>query len=334
LDLVNLTDFVADLSLRMDSDGREVLSVVVKGTFRLTDAPALTLAEEQSPLRAADVYHGDPAATSLAGASDMVMFKPATDILVSGCYYPNRRDPRWNFAGFIFGPQKMRKLIQVFGDRRWDKRLVGIGLSAPARFEKIPIVYERAFGGVDDSLPGSVEVCPENPAGVGFRGKRSRKEIAGQPVANLEDPQHPITAPDQRPRPHALGAIAPAWSPRPSFAGTYDQAWSKTRMPLPPADFNPRYNQAAPPDQIYPSHVVGGEPMEIFGMTPEGHMRFEVPRVRPQVVVRVLDRRETPAVTCDTVDVEMEKRTLSLVWRAHLVVQGQVDAVHWIKVQV
>ena len=73
---------------------------------------------------------------------------------------------------------------------------------------------------------------------------------------------------------------------------------------------------------------------EIWGMTPEGHLRFEVPRVRPQVVVRVLDRRETPAVTCDTVDVDMERCTVSLVWRAQLVVQGQVDAVHWIKVQV
>jgi hypothetical protein len=318
----------------MDSDGCEVLSVVVKGTFQLTAASPLALAEEQAPLRVADVYQGDPAATSLVGASDMVLFKPATDILVSGCYYPNRRDPNWNIAGFSFGPQKMRKLVRVFGDRRWEKRLVGMGVSAPARFEKIPIVYERAFGGVDDSVAIVVETCPENPAGVGFRGKRSRREIAGQPLANLEDPLHPISAPDQRPRPHALGPIAPAWSPRPSFAGTYDQAWTRNRMPLPPADFNPRYNQVAPPDQIYPSHVVGGEPMEIWGMTPEGHLRFEVPRVRPQVVVRVLDRRETPAVTCDTVDVDMEKCTVSLVWRAQLVVQGQVDAVHWIKVQV
>jgi hypothetical protein len=91
--------------------------------------------------------------------------------------------------------------------------------------------------------------------------KSTRRGIAGQPVANLEDPLHPISAPDQRPRPHALAPIAPAWSPRPSFAGTYDQTWTKNRMPLPPADFNPRYNQVAPPDQIYPSHVVGGEPM-------------------------------------------------------------------------
>jgi hypothetical protein len=331
--LVNLTDFAAETSLRMDSDGREVLSVVVKGTFRLTASAQLLQAEEQSPLRGGDVYWGDPAATSLAGASDMVLFKPATDILISGCCYPNQRDPNWNFAGFRFGPQKMRKLVQVFGDRRWEKRLVGMGVSQPARFEKIPIVYERAFGGVDDSVPGIVDACPENPVGMGFRGKRSRKEIAGQSVANLEDPQHPIAAPDQRPRPHALGPIGPAWSPRSSFAGTYDQAWSKDRMPLPPVDFDPRYNQAAPPDQIYPGYLVGGEPMEIYGMAPEGYLRFEVPRVRPQVVVRVLERRETPTVACDTIEVDMEKRAVSLTWRAHLDVQGQVDGIHWIKVE-
>jgi len=318
----------------MDSGGQEVLSIVIKGTFRLAATTPLVLAEEQVPLQVADIYRGDPASTSLAGASDLALFKPATDILISGCYYPNRRDPDWNFAGFVFGPQKMKKLVRVFGDRHWDKRLVGMGLSAPARFEKIPVIYERAFGGVDDSVPATVEACAENPAGVGFRGKHSRKQIAGQPVANLEDPQNPISAPDQRPRPHALGPIGPAWSPRPSLAGTYDEAWSKSRMPLPPADFNQRYNQTAPPDQIFPSHLAGGEPMEIYGMTPEGTLRFELPRVRPQVVVRVLNRRETPTVACDTVDIDMEKRAVSLVWRTHVGVQGQVDDVHWIKVQI
>jgi hypothetical protein len=50
-------------------------------------------------------------------------------------------------------------------------------------------------------------------------------------------------------------------------------------------------------------------------------------------VVRVLERRETPTVACDTIEVDMEKRAVSLTWRAHLDVQGQVDGIHWIKVE-
>jgi len=39
-------------------------------------------------------------------------------------------------------------------------------------------------------------------------------------------------------------------------------------MPLPPLDANPRAAQVAPPDQIYPTALQGGEEVEIRGVRP------------------------------------------------------------------
>jgi hypothetical protein len=331
VELINLTGFAADRLLTMDAGGREVLLVVVKATFRIAPAGMVERADRQEPLRPADVYRGEPGVTSLEAAGEAAPFKPATDVLLSGCAYPNRRDPKLTLAGFTMG--SMRKIVRVHGDRYWRMGLSGFGPSAAAPFEKIPIVYERAFGGTDDSEPQAPERCAENPVGVGFRSRRSRKEIAGAPLPNFEDPLHPITDPKQKQRPHALGPIAPNWSPRAAFAGTYDGDWLQNRMPLPPGDLRPEYHQAAPPDQIHPGYVQGGEVIEVVGMAPEGGVRIEIPRAHPEVVAKILGDRETPQAVCDTVAIDMERRTLGLVWRASLVVQGRVDGIQWIKVQ-
>jgi hypothetical protein len=331
VDLINLTGFAAQRILSVDAEGREVLLVLVKATFRIAPPALLEPAEEPEPIRPVDVYRGKPGLASLETAGEAAPYKPGTDILLSGFAYRNPRDPSLTLAGFRLGT--MRKLVRVFGDRSWEKAMGGVRPSAPARFEKVPLTYERAFGGVDASDPRVPETCAENPVGVGFRGARSRAEIVGQPLPNLEDPNEAIADPRQRVQPYALGPIPPHWGQRSALAGTYDAVWRKERMPLAPKDLDPRYHQAAPADQVRPGHLQGGEVIEVMGMAPEGPARFEIPGARPRVVVRVLGDRETPAALCDTLAIDMEKRTLCLVWRASLVVQGRVDGIHWIKVE-
>jgi len=331
VELINLTGFAADRLLTMDAEGREVLLVVAKATFRIAPPAILELADRPEPIQPVDAYRGDPGVASLEAAGEASPFKPGTDVLLSGCAYPNPRDPELTLAGFRMG--SMKKMIRVLGDRRWERALSGYRASAPGRFEKIPLIYERAFGGVDASDARAVETCAENPVGVGFRARHSRAAVAGQLLPNLEDPLDPITEPGQRVRPHALGPIPPHWSPRAALAGTYDAAWRKQRMPLAPRDLDPRYHQAAPPDQIRAGHLKGGELIEVIGMAPEGALRCEIPEVRPEVVIRVLGEREAPPTVCDTLAIDMERRTLCLVWRASMVVQGRVDGIHWIKVQ-
>lgn len=143
-----------------------------------------------------------------------------------------------------------------------------------------------------------------------------------------------MKGPNDRPVPRGFGPIAPDWSPRPAHAGTYDARWKRDRMPLLPTDFDPRFHQVAPPDQVLPGYVAGGELVTITSVRPGGDgFHFAVPVVRPTVVVRIANERHTPPVRCDTLAIDCEAEKISLVFRATLPVAGVVSDLAWIKVE-
>ena len=79
---------------------------------------------------------------------------------------------------------------------------------------------------------------------------------------------------------HRLAPICAHWMPRRQYAGTYDARWEQSRAPYLPADFDPRFFQVAPADQVVPGYLTGGEPVELFGVSPWGPVRFTLPRER------------------------------------------------------
>lgn len=329
MDLVNDTPFAAERFLMLGGDGLERLVVVVKATF--VAAPgAPRVADEQAPVATADAYRGEPATSSLVEAADAVTFKPATDVLVRGFAYTAPSDRTAVLAAFRVGP--LQKGIRVVGDRRWERTLGFVRSSAPAPFARMELAWERAFGGADASRPDAPDACAENPVGVGFRARGSRLPVDGAPLPNLEDPAAPVRSPGDRPAPRAFGLVAPHWAPRSRHAGTYDDAWRKDRHPLLPEDFDARFFQVAPPDQVFPGYVRGGEPVVVAGMTQEGGLSFALPALAPHAAVRVGDEDERLGGACDTVAIDCEQRTVTVTWRAALVVQGRVGRVRWVRI--
>jgi hypothetical protein len=329
MDLLNDTPFAAERALFLDSTGRERLLVVLKATFSVASGRP-TPADEQLPVATADAYRDDPARSSLLEPCDLVPFKPATDVLVRGCAYTSDRDRTSVLAAFRLGP--IKKGVRVLGDRVWERTLGLSSKSAPEPFAKMELTWERAFGGTDEST-GRTDHCEENPVGVGFRGRGSQLPVAGTPLPNVEDPVKPLGSPGDRPPPAGFGPLAPHWRQRARYAGTYDEAWRTTRHPFLPQDFDPRFHQVAPPDQIYPSYVQGGEPVKAAGMTPDRPIEFALPTLHPRVAAMVGDMEEAMAGVCDTVILDCEKKTVSLVWRASLVVHGRVPRVRWIQIE-
>ena len=158
-------------------------------------------------------------------------------------------------------------------------------MSGSVRFEKIPLVYERAFGGWDRDHPDPRKhSCePRNPVGTGYRGAGGFVE--GLRLPNLEDPRARIKSLGDRPPPAGFGFISPHWQPRAAFAGTYDEAWQKE----PRAAACPRTSIAGtstPPRPAWlpPGYLRGDEPGLAVGVTPEGRMPFTLPGVPPPVV--------------------------------------------------
>src|SRR5262249_28322459 len=145
----------------------------------------------------------------------------------------------------------LKKGVRVLGDRAFFKGAVGVSMSNPVAFERIPLRWERAFGGWDRSSPEERKhSCePRNPVGVGHRGGGARFE-EGLPCPNLEEPTRPLKGWGDHPPPAGFGFLSPSWHPRAQYAGTYDQAWEKTRAPFLPKDFDRRYFSAAPTDLV------------------------------------------------------------------------------------
>jgi hypothetical protein len=200
------------------------------------------VAEVQEPVVLGDEYHGEPDTSSLRRAGEMALEKPGTEVVVLGSAYPAAATGTEALVALRFGT--IQKAVQVIGDRVWVGDTAPI-VSHPVPFERMPLVWERAFGGRDAS-GGPLEAHLENPVGKGFRASSSRLPIDGSALPNLEDPALPVRAPGDRPPPRGLGPVAPYWRPRSRYAGTYDERGSRrgyrscpttsirsTTMPLP-----------------------------------------------------------------------------------------------------
>jgi hypothetical protein len=316
LQIKNKTRFAATLFSSPAPDGVETLFAVVKGTFGL--GPRLEETELQTPIIMGDRFLGDPLKTSIVEPGDVSLVKPGTDVLLFGhAYGPGGRPTTRTEVSLRAGP--IEKRIAVFGDRRWSGTVLA-RLSAPDPFEKMPLVWERAFGGIEPSSGDAPRVDGDdrNPVGTGFRSRTSSQKLDDVVPPNLEDPARLISSLGDRPAPAGFGAIGPHWKPRPSYAGTYDEAWLRRRAPYLPSDFDPRFLQVAPEDQQVPGYLRGGEPVEVSGATPSGVLRFNLPARRVDVLFRLDSGEERRAANLDTVILRPDESRLVLVWRASL----------------
>lgn len=329
MELINLTSYAARPLLLMDLQDRESLVVVVKATFDLRGG-AVRPHDEQEPVHLGDAYHGEPGESSVKAAGDAVVVKPAADVVLVGSAYTRPGTRHYVDVRLRFGA--LEKYVRVFGNRWWRSSGGVAYADAPEPFERMPLVWERAYGGTDDTVPDGPESYAHNPVGVGFRGRSTARPIVGMPLPNLEDPYRPIRAPGERQQPASFGFVAPGWQPRASWTGTYDDAWQTERAPLLPRDFDPRFFQCAPPDQIQPGEPVPGTPVEVDNASPGGRLAFQLPDARPAVTVNVAGERHALVPRCDTVVIDGDAERLIMVWRASLPVQGRVYAVEWIRV--
>lgn len=328
---VNLTPFAAGHFLLLDARGTEVLTLAVKASFLLTPQARLAPLEPQLPIHLEPVFHGEVGASSLKYESDAVLPKPTTDVVLLGhAHAPAPRTPQVEVS---LRAGALSKRVLVLGDRVWDRFLGTTTLSSPLPFERMPLTYERAYGGWDHGDPERPVAELRNPVGTGFVAHPSHTRCAGLRLPNLEDPHHRIRHPADRPPPAGVGFIAPHWQPRLQLAGTHDPAWQQQRFPLAPRDFNPRYHNAAPLDLQAPAFLVGGEPVELLHVSARGPLRFRLPTYRFEGVVMLRSQRHAVPLNLDTVLIDTDADHVVMTWRGALPIHRRVHELAWAKVQ-
>ena len=315
LQLVNRTPFTAQLLPMLETNGASVLRVVLKAGYEILDNGQLCRAEEQPVVVMADEYWGEPGRSSVRVETDVSLHKPYTDLLVQGEAIPIRGGKVRELEVLLRYQGRPFKRLLVTGDRRWERGLLGWNMTPPLPFDRMPLVYERAFGGAD-----ALGCEPRNRCGTGY-ASRLGHEFEGTAVPNIEFLEQRMSSPGALPTPAGLGPLAKSWEPRLSWAGTYDSAWLEDQFPLLPKNFDSRFNQSAPSDQWLP-RPRGGERLEISGMRSEGPLHIVLPACQVRLLLRYVDRFVERSFEVDTIQVDTGTRLLTLTWRGTADIHG------------
>jgi len=304
-------------TLAFDPAGRELLVVVVKGTFRIPGERGARLAmhEEQVPLVMSDVYFGDPGLSAPKYEVDFAQCKRRCDILLNGsAHAPDARPVERLNVELQIG--SWSKSFSVVGDRVWYTA-AGARASAPVPFVSMPIDYGRAFGGADlcHTDPAEHAAYMLNPSGRGFHKHLASEFLDGAPLPNTEEDGVVVDQPGGQYRPMSLGAIGRHWEPRYRYAGTYDQNWVDNVFPFLPPDFDDRYYQAAPEDQQL-GLPLGPQTVTLINLTPEGRRQFVLPHF--EAPVRFFGRdggSQELLAAADTIVMEPDLERVTMTWR-------------------
>ena len=323
MELLNATGMQAGYTMGLRPDGRELLVVVVKGTFHIpSGAGEAKLAEDQCPLVEADTFTGEPGLSAPVYESDYAPVKPRCDVLLLGSAYAPYGHPAERVRVSLRVAQ-MRKQFDVVGNRVWRSDMFETAATEPEPFTVMPISYDAAFGGLDNLSPdpSKHEAWLSNPIGRGFYPRSTGSRIDNKPLPNTEEPGKSVDSPKGAYIPMGFGPIGRAWQPRPRYAGTYDQDWIDNVFPFLPSDFDDRYYQSAPVDQQL-DYLRGDEDVILVNLTPQGETKFRIPRREVPVTFffKNYEEKEVDAA-CDTLIIEPDLGRFVMVWRAALLLR-------------
>ncbi|MDH5179482.1 MAG: DUF2169 domain-containing protein [Gammaproteobacteria bacterium] len=333
----NLTDFKVEPYLLADEEGRDCFVVMVKATYQIYGNGALSIAPEQKELIPEGQYWGEPGQSSIKYAPESCFTKNATDVVLIGhAHAPQGRQVTQLDVGLRVG--NLSKIARVIGDRYWVRQQGILGnrwqQTEVQPFSKMPLVYERAFGGQDLSPDDEKDHVYEarNLVGTGMIAKNSKLTQVRMP--NIEDIEQPIKSISDRPAPTGFGAISPDWQPRLTYAGTCDEAWQQDRMPLLPSDFDRRYFNFASPGLVAQGFLKGHEEIDLLNLTPNGRLRTYLPGHQP-IVLFSFDYEEEKRLSTmlDAVIINSDDLTLTLLWRACQNVYNRIYAINKVVVK-
>ena len=323
--LTNTTPFEAERAWVRDQNGAEVWIVAVKGSFIIQPDGKQILDPQQTEVSRIPQFTGEPGYSSLLCESDLEYKKSSTDVILHGHAYSPGGRPATQ-VDIKLKVANIDKTLRAHGDRLWKRGFLGsIRLTPPKPFTRMPITYERAFGGTDIKAenPRRHRWEPRNPVGTGFA--THKKHLVGELAPNIEDPRSPYRS-WHRGKPAGFGPIARHWSPRVKLAGTYDEVWEKMRSPLLPMDFDERFYQCAPEEQQVPGFLEGDEIVELYNLTPEGYLSFHLPRMTLGLITRFYDGTEaTHRANFHTLIIQPDERRFQMVWHSQLPCHHKVN---------
>ena len=322
-------------------------TVIVKGSFSFSSG-ALTPSEERAPIALSDEYWDldAPERSSIRQVGDAVLYKPGTDILVTGTARSPGYQPAYQWDASVLvrkgGSALVHARATVFAPRMFRFQDRGWMLEAGDATRDVPIRYELAYGGAYPRWTNRGEVETEwsiyqrNPCGTGYFDWEALDERLDYSAPQWEAVGRPFSVDDVDVPLAGFGPIARFWEPRIDLAGTYDERWEQRMLRevaegLPadyPEDFDPRFFQYAHPDLICATHLAGDEEIVLdglVGLQQEFALRLPGTRLNARLRSGTGEELEQPLLL-DTVHLDLDRALLHLTWRLTLDQQRDIRA--------
>lgn len=265
------------------------LTIVVKASFALVDSETMALLPPGEIERSDRTFNQHPT-RSVEAAGELAPHLTRCDVTFVGHAFPapGAFASAARLALFRDGRALIDKTVHVFAER--DAQ------GAPKAFEKMPLTYERAFGG-----PG-VEANP-----------------VGRQTPQVVDPQ------DGK-RPASFAPISRFWPARKRLLGALDRGALEAPLAEVPESLPWAYFQAAPPEQQI-EYLQGGEWIVMDGLHPtRTRLQTQVPAVRAEARVVIAGGAggsgAAVALVADTLAIDGDRGRCSVVWRGRYEVAG------------
>jgi hypothetical protein len=329
-------------------DHEPILSILCKRTYRLTHGQICQADEkEQLPFIETDEYYdgGGPMTQAIKHESDLIAFKPLTDIVL----HAKAHAPRGKKAYYLDAVVQVgafSKMIRVFGDRQVYIKGTGFGFTEPEPFKNIRLDYSRAYGGVDKlSFPETPLPYLRNPVGKGFIIKDKKTNLQHLPLPNLENPQHLLTPANLvaqkyerwpgQPLPMSFGYVSKSAHPRFLLCGfnkadyinaqaayqgqleTMEEVGASGGQPppSPPQLIHPEYFNGASPGLKLP-YLAGNEKILLRYMDPDRpKFEFQLSGDKPRPWLDLGSGRAYLEPQLQTLEIFKETNQCTLLWR-------------------
>jgi hypothetical protein len=336
-------------------DGGPVVSVLAKRTYRIRPGAVAALEPGSAPSWVeADEYWdtNNPALDAVKLESELVAWKPCTDVVVVGhAHAPRGKRARFFDCGIQVGA--FRKMVRVFGNRKVQLKTMGFDFTEPEAFDSMPLHYGLAYGGRHRLADGQELQYPRNPVGKGFVVAPEPADLVNLVLPNLENPAQVLVPQDlalksfekwrDAPEPWALGYTSRNFHPRVTLAGLQpDQAIeseivrlrtsadSEGSSPQPPVPvLNPDYFSGASKGLSLP-HLRGDETIVLVYLDSD-HPKFEfrLPGERPQIHLNVGQGLEWMEPVLQNVVIFKGTDQVELTWRGSCRYDGPESMSNW-----
>ncbi len=330
--IFNTTPFATGSSFRQENQtGVLIWMVAVKASFQIEPTTGfLSIAEEQELPSQGEQFKGEATNSGLLQNSDFVLGKEKVDILLNATAYSPMDEPVTEMvAGFDLGP--ISKSLKIIGDREYQKSLGFIIQTTPMPFAKMPIVYENAYGGWQETQEDEDPVYEiRNPAGIGFSKKR--KYRPGKNLPNIEYLKYPTKKRPRKNRVAGFGPIPGHWAPRVDFAGKLLNTSERPVSDFYPDDFNPLFHQYAPLDQ-QADQISGKEEVILYNLHPDHeHISFQLPLVEIRFETYIDTEIVKHNGTLQTIYIEPDHNRLQMVWLGSLPCTRKEESLEYTRV--